>query len=458
MRTRVLLLVVLLVGAAAPLAAQEPPGVVSERLDNGLLVTILRDPALPVVATNIWYHVGSANEAPGTRGFSHLFEHLMFGDTTTVSREEYARHHTAHGGYENAYTAFDETVYISTIAPEHHDRVLWLEADRMVHLVLSPENLANEQRIVTEELRYRLQNDPFSRVLVAALAGVMGDHPYAWTPAGTEEDIAAAELERARAFYARFYRPDNAHLVIAGPVEIEEKLETVRSLFGPIPGGGETPPPPPALVEHDFPAEVVELEEDLPPVETALLVYALPPPADAPEHWALLVLQQMLGGGAVDPLDEELVQRRNKAVYAGTEWYAMRRGGALLFTAAYLPYRRQKTAFRLLDETVDTLAGLEWLTDESLAAAQRTLVRRRTNDVYYASELANRLGEARWWLGDAALALEAPERIRAVTREQVAEVFRRYVADADPARLYIRPERVPLWVRLFGWLYPLANR
>ncbi len=448
---------VLLQAAAAAAAAPSPADLLTRRLDNGLEVTILSDDSLSLVGTRVWYHVGAANEAPGARGFAHLFEHLMFGDTRTVPRETYARLHSEHGGYDNAYTSWDETVYISTLAPAYLDRVLELEADRMVNLVLSQENLDNEKRIVAEELRLRQQNDPFSRVAVRALEAVLGGHPYAITPAGTAEDIAAADLARARRFYARYYRPRNAHLIIVGPVDPATTMAEVRATFGRIPAGGETPVEPPPLLGSPLPRSVVELEEDLPPVEVAIAAWPLPAPADSSEHWALVVLQQLLGGGAVDPMDEALVRRRHKAVFATTQWFTMRRGGALVAAAAYLPYRRQATAFRYFDETVDALASLDWLTDDALAAAKRTVVRRRMTDAFDASAMAEHLGRAQWWLGDAAVALEVPARIDAVTRAQVAEVFRRYVADAEPARLYIRPEHVPLWVTLFGWLYPVVR-
>ncbi len=450
-------LLALLVAATAAAAASPPPGLVTRRLANGLLVTIRSDQALSLVGTRVWYHVGAANEDPGTRGFAHLFEHLMFGGTATVPRDAYSRFHTAHGGYDNAYTSWDETVYVSTIAPAYLGRVLELEADRMVNLALSQTNLDNEKRIVVEELRVRQQNDPFSRVAVRALGAVLGGHPYGTTPAGTEQDIEAVGLDQARAFYARYYRPRNAHLVIVGPVDPAATMAVVEATFGRIPAGGQTPPDPPPLLGSPLPSDVVELREDLPPVEVAVEAWPLPPPADSDEHWALVVLRQLLAGGAVDPVEEDLVHCRHKAVFATTRWFTMRRGGAMIVVAAHLPYRRRSTAFRLFDESVDRLASLDWLTDESLAAAKRTLVRRRMNDAFYPSELAERLGRAQWWLGDASLALAAPSRIDAVSREQVAAAFRRYVVEREPARLYIRPEHVPVWVTLFGWLYPVVR-
>jgi zinc protease len=433
-----------------------PPGFVSAVLDNGLRVSILAEPQNPVVATRVWYHVGAANEEPESRGFAHLFEHLMFGRTLHHGKDAYAEHHHRHGGEENAYTSWDETVYESTIVPEHHAQVLAFEADRMVNLILDEENLENEKKIVSEELRLTMENDPFSRAGVAALKAVLGDHPYARTPGGTREDVAAATLDQCREFYARYYRPRNAHLVIVGPVDAEQTLATVRALFGGLPAEGVTPPDVPALVGWSLPEEVA-LAEDIPPVEVAVLGYTFPPPA-SDDHWAVRVLQQLLGGGEIDPFERSLVALRRKAVYASTDWLATRRGSALLFNAAFLPYRSKAKAFRLMDETRDELGKLEWLTDEALAAAKRTLVRRALAAAYYADVRADTIGQAEWWLGDGRMAFDAAERLGEVTREDVARVFRSHVVEARPVRVYLRPEHVPLYVRLFGWLYPLVSR
>jgi predicted Zn-dependent peptidase len=207
------------------------------------------------------------------------------------------------------------------------------------------------------------------------------------------------------------------------------------------------------MLGWDFPEEVA-LTEDLPPAEIVILGFALPEPS-SPESWPIAVMQQLLGGGAVDPFEESLVTRRKKAVYASTEWMETRRGAALMFTGAFLPYRSKAKAFRLMDETVEELARMAWLTEASLASAKRTIIRRELNAVYYPDERAGEIGTALWWRGDARLAFEGPARIEAVTREDVERVFREYIAGARPVRVYMQPNHVPLLVRMFGWLYPL---
>ena len=457
-RVSTVLLITLVTSIAVCMAAgpDEPAGFFSEVLPNGLRVSIFEDPTSTVVATQVWYHVGAAHEQRDGRGLAHLFEHLMFGGTELHGRQDYEDLHHRHGGYENAFTTADETVYVSTLPPGPHLEVIEMEADRMRNLSINRKNLGNEKRIVTEELRLRTENDPYTRLLVAAQKALLGKHPYAFDPSGSKEDVAAATVESCRGFYDAYYHPNRAHLVVAGPVEARATLDAVRKHFGSIPSGGTPPPDVPPLFGWSYPSEVV-LEEDLPPVETAIMGF---PIADAgsEDYWALLLLGQLLGGGAVDPFEEELVKRRRKAVAAGVTQLFFRRGGAMVFYMASLPYRRKATAFRLMEKTREQLSQLDWLTEDSLLSAKRTLRRRELLAAYYPSIRADAIGRSWWWLGDEKLAFGKVSRIDAVTLDQVAEAYRKYVGEPEPVRLWIRPEHVPLMVRLFGWLYPLVSR
>jgi zinc protease len=453
---RARLALLLAAGCTAPAAGGVPPGFHHERLPNGLAVSVLEDPALEVVATQVWYHVGAADEEPESRGLAHLFEHLMFGASERDPAGEYSSYHTRHGGTENAYTTSDETVYVSEIAPEHFGPVLAMEAARMRGLAIDRESLENEKRIVTEELRLRTENDPVARAFLTVQEAVFGEHPYARAPTGRKEDIAGTTVEACRAFYDRHYRPDNAHIVVVGPLPAADVLAEVHALFGAIPGGVTERAVIPALVDWEFPAAPIVVEEDLPPVETAALAFPFPP-ADARERYAIELLGHLLAGGAVDPFREEIVTRRGRALEAGVERLGFRRGAALVFYAVSLPYRRMDTAFDHAREGIAHLSRLEWLTEESLEAARRALLRHDHAESFYAADRAGGIGRAAWWLGDPREAFEFERGIAAVTREEIVEIWRRHVAQAEPIRVYTKPERVPLGIRLFGWLYPLVR-
>ena len=412
-------------------------GFIDTTLDNGMQVSILSDPDLPIVATQIWVQVGSAHETNNELGFAHLFEHLMFGDTSTYGKEDYARHHTTNGGYENAYTMFDNTVYISNIGPDAHDEVLHYEADRFTNLVLSQDNLDNEIKIVTEELRMRTENNPFARLLGPALKSLFGDHPYGHSPAGTKEDLANADLELVQKFYAGYYRPANLHLVIAGPVHGESTLAKVEEQFGGITGDALSPPEVPELRSIDF-AERIEMTEDIPPIKVAALFYV--GPTQRSEDWtAWEVMTQMLAGGQLDHFREELVTERGKAVEAGAIYEELEAGSILAFGSVSLPIRRKEKAIKLLHDSVDALSEGAWLSEASLETARRRLLRSELERSYYADRMADAIGLAHAWRGDASLALEGSEEaLRAVDLDDIKQVWDTYVVQGTPVELFIK--------------------
>ena len=419
----------------APLVVEK--GFISHTLDNGLHVSILSDPELAIVATQVWVQVGSAHETDNEAGFAHLFEHLMCGATSSHGKEDYARHHTVNGGYENAYTMFDNTVYISNISADAHDEVLHYESDRLTNLVLSQDNLDNEIKIVTEELRLRTENNPFARLLGPALAGLFGDHPYGHSPAGTKEDLANADLELVQKFYAGYYRPENVHLVIVGPVHGPSTLAKVEAAFGPIEGDALTPPEVPTLRDIEY-TDRVELTEDIPPIKVAGLYY--PGPTKRSEDWyAWELMTEMLAGGELDHFREELVGRRGKAMEAVTITEELEAGAILAFGSVSLPFRRKAKAIKLLHESVEALGEGEWLGEASLETARRRLLRAELERSYYAERLADDVGMAYAWQGDDTLAVDgATEALQAVTLEQVKAVWSTYVAEATPVEVFIQ--------------------
>ncbi|GEM_PF-2218964 len=406
-------------------------------LANGLRVTVLSDPDHKVVATQIWVAVGSAHEAQAELGFAHLFEHLMFGATELHDKEAYSRLHTVNGGRENAYTMFDNTVYLSEIAPEHHDALLALEAERFSKLLIDQDNLDNEKKIVTEELRISTENDPFSRVAMRGLAALFGDHPYAHSPAGTKADIAGADLDLVRKFYDGYYRPENLHLVVAGPVHGPTTLATIEALFGGLPADAATPPEVVALSAWDFPDDRIVLKEDLPPIKLAAQVYPLPAPSEQ-GYWASALLMEMVVGGEVDLFRHHLVEEQGKAIEALTFHEELEAGAIAGFASVSLPFRSQAKAFKLLSATRKHLDQLDWATEERLQTAKRRMLQAELEAAWFAEDQAHAVGIYADWWGDESLALGgAAEAIDAVTLEQVHAAWNDHIAGAEPVEIFI---------------------
>ncbi len=194
-------------------AATRPPRLViqSRTLPNGLRIVMAEDHHVPVVNLQVWYHVGSKDEKPGHTGFAHLFEHLMFKGSAHVGPDEHSRIIEAIGGFDNAYTNDDVTVFWETFPSNYLDRVLWLEADRMGSLNVDEKNFTSERQVVEEERRLRVDNSPYGRVQEDLYAAAFTVHPYHHTTIGSIVDLDKATVEDVRAFHDIYYRPEQCH-------------------------------------------------------------------------------------------------------------------------------------------------------------------------------------------------------------------------------------------------------
>ena len=213
-------------------------------LDNGLDVLLHEDHACPIVAVNIWYHVGSKNEQPGRTGFAHLFEHLMF---------EGSQHHD-HGFFQplqgagatlNGSTNADRTNYWEVVPAGALELALWMESDRMGYLLpaLTDAKFTNQRDVVLNERRQNYENRPYGLAPMALLAALFPPHhPYHWTTIGDVADLQAATLDEVRAFFRRYYHPANASIALAGDIDPEQALVLVDRYFGEIDPGEPVDP------------------------------------------------------------------------------------------------------------------------------------------------------------------------------------------------------------------------
>jgi predicted Zn-dependent peptidase len=281
------------------------------RLANGLRVLIAEDHLAPVAAVNIWYGVGSKNEAPGKTGFAHLFEHVMFQGSRNVTKAEHAALIQSVGGTMNGTTWLDRTNYFETVPAHELELALWLEADRMATLLdaLNQENLDNQREVVKNEKRWSYDNRPYGSwadKLQGHLYPV--EHPYHHPTIGSMEDLDAASIEDVATFFRTYYAPNNAVLSIVGDVEPSEVMGWVERHFGAIPANPSIPrlgdtSLPPILGEER--REVVRDRVPLPRVYVGFRAPALP------DHRldALDVAGQILAGGKGSRLHVRLVRR-----------------------------------------------------------------------------------------------------------------------------------------------------
>jgi zinc protease len=208
-------------------------------LSNGLDVIVHEDHNLPMVAVNIWYHVGSKNERPGITGFAHLFEHLMFEGSAHHDHGYFPPLQRA-GGQLNGSTNADRTNYWEVVPTGALDLALWMESDRMGYLLpaLSEQKFNNQRDVVLNERRQNYENRPYGLAGMALSAAMFPpEHPYHWLTIGSADDLRAASLDLVRDFFQRYYHPSNASLSLAGDIETERALDLAEQYFGELPAG-----------------------------------------------------------------------------------------------------------------------------------------------------------------------------------------------------------------------------
>ena len=214
------------------------------RLNNGLRVVLNEDHSAPLVAVNLWYHVGSKNERVGRTGFAHLFEHMLFSGSEHVGNNEHFRYVQSVGGVLNGTTFFDRTNYFETLPSNYLALGLWLESDRMGFFLpaLTQEKLDIQREVVKEERRQRYDNVPYGTAFERLLhLAYDPDYSYHWPTIGSMEDLAAASLDDVRDFFNTWYRPDNATLTLIGDFNPDEARELIEQYFGGIASGGSFP-------------------------------------------------------------------------------------------------------------------------------------------------------------------------------------------------------------------------
>ena len=208
-------------------------------LANRLDVIVHEDRHVPILAVNVWYHVGSKNERPGRTGFAHLFEHLMFEGSEHYNAGYFPPLQQA-GALLNGSTNADRTNYWEVVPTSAIDRALWMESDRMGFLLpaLTRERFETQRDVVLNERRQSYENRPYGMVMMALSAALYPpDHPYSWMTIGSADDIRAMQLEDVQEFFRTYYHPANASLVLAGDVETERAFELADAYFGEIPAG-----------------------------------------------------------------------------------------------------------------------------------------------------------------------------------------------------------------------------
>ena len=395
-----------------------------------MLVVVVSDHRTPVVTHMLWYRIGAADDPYGKSGIAHFLEHLMFKGTAKHPGGRFSQQIAAVGGQENAFTSYDYTGYFQRVSRENLGSMMEFEADRMTGLVLGEDVIAAERDVILEERNQRIDNDPSARLSEQVQAAQYLNHPYHRPTIGWRHEMETLNREDALAFYKRYYQPDNAFLIVAGDVTADEVKALVGKTYGKIPraatavGPRVRPQEPPQIAERRL--TFADLRVTQPSLQRSYLVPSLTT-AQNNEGDALEMLAYVLGGGSNSRLYRALVIEKRLATTAGS-WYQgtsldPTRMGIYGTPAAGVPLEKLEAA---IDAEIETLLDNGPTTQELERAKSRLIA-----DTIYAqdnqSQLVRMYGAALATGSTVRAVLERPDRLRAVTAEQVRDVARRYL-------------------------------
>jgi zinc protease len=407
----------------------------SWKLANGLEVLFLADHKAPVATVQVFYHVGSKDEHPGIRGVAHMFEHMMFKGSDHVPPEQHARLLKEVGGQTNAFTTEDLTAYHDTVPPAYVGFAMQLEAERMRHLKLLPETVDAERKVVEEEKRLRVDNNPIGRAIERFRALAFTKHPYNWTAIGTIEDLEKATPADCQAFYDAYYQPNDATLIVVGDIAEAEVRKLADEHFGAIPAG---PPPPRNKVEEPTQTaarkETLALEVQLPVMVAG---YHVPRAAD-PDLPALEVLATLLSAGESSRLHQRLVRKDRIAVAAGGLVQVLEDSGLFLAYAAYLPTRDPAKVSGAIHDEIARVRDAP-VTAAELDKAKNQLAAGFIFGLQTVDGVATQLGQYQYVHGDWREFAKGAARYMAVTAADVTRVARKYLVETNLTELALQP-------------------
>ena len=408
------------------------------KLENGLDALIVESHEAPVIDVQVWYHVGSKNEAPGRTGFAHLFEHLMFDGTKNIGANEFSDYIIRSGGTDNAYTTEDATVFWETVPSNMLPVVLWLEADRMRNLEINEKVFDNERQVVEEERRLRFDNPPYGTVVETLYDHAYTVHPYRHMTIGSMEDLNRAGIQDIQNFYDTYYVPNNATLVIVGDVDWHEAAVEVQKYFGGVSGvTGKTRAPIPREPNQEA-KRVVKLNLD---VALPAFVEGYHMPADGtPDAYPLRLASKILSDGESSRIYTRLIYDKQIAVQAQSSGN-FTEDPNLFFVFAVLNHGYAPAEGESQVETELARLKTELVSNADLEKAKNQILRDFILTRQTAQSRADELGYAAVVLKDPQLVNTELERFLAVTPLDIQRVAREYFVQNNETLVEVYPEK-----------------
>ncbi len=405
-------------------------------LKNGLTVLLHRDATVPLISYHTWYRVGSRYEKPGITGSAHMLEHMMFKGAKKYSNKEFDRILQANGVTNNAFTTYDITGFYENLPKDKLELIMDMEKDRLSSLLLRPEDLKSEKQVVAEERRWRVDNNPQSLLREQAMEILFKGTPYRWPVIGYMKDIQNYTVAPLRHFYETYYVPNNAVLVIAGDIDIENTKKLVEKYYGELPSK-PLPPVVPVKVAPLHQQKVIKLYKDV-QVPSLMITYQSVPDQH-PDSYALDLLSQILANGASSRLSKELVYNKQWATVTGAYQYSLKQAGTFGVYVQMKPGARDRQVLNVVDREIFR-ARHQLISERELKRAQNQFMMDFVDNLSTIDSKARALASSEIISGDYRTLFKDLEKYQKVTVQDIRRVAEKYLNPRARVVAWLKPQ------------------
>ncbi len=409
-------------------------------LDNGLHVILHQDNTAPVVTTSVMYHVGGKDRTEGRTGFAHLFEHLLFEGTKNIEKGKWFEIVSSNGGKNNANTSQDRTYYYEVFPSNNLKLGLWLESERMLHPVINQDGVDTQIEVVKEEKRLRYDNSPYGQLLPVLGENLFDKHPYKDPNIGYMKDLDAATLEDVVAYNQKYYVPNNAVLVVAGDIDVDETKKMIKDYFGPIPRGSEVarnyPQETPITTERKATAYDSNIQ-----IPAAGLAYRTPGFKER-DAYVLDMISTYLSDGPTSKLYKKMVDDQKQALQVGA--FNIPQEDYSMYLVFALPVGETSTD-TLISEMEEEIAKVrtELISEKDYQKLQNKFENQFVNSNSSVEGIANSLARNYMLYDDTSLINKEIDIYRSVSREEIMEVANKYLKPNQRVVIDYLPEEKP---------------
>lgn len=397
-------------------------------LKNGMKILVLEDHSIPNANMYLFWRAGSRNEYPGTTGLSHFFEHMMFNGSKNYGPKMFDRTLEAAGGSNNAYTTENSTVYTDWFPASGLELMFKLEADRIQYLDIDPQVVESERGVVQSERSTGLENSNFRAIWQEVKGAAFRAHPYSWPVIGHESDIANWSIEDLKAFHKTYYAPNNATVVIAGAVKLDEVKALAQKYFEPIPA--QAPPREVHTVEPEQTGERRVYAQKASVSTPNIMMAFHVPETQHEDYYALAVLEDILSNGNSSRLTNTMVFEEQVASQVFT-YLPMSIDPNMFYIYAVAAQNKpseqvEKSIIRILNDIAKN-----GVSEQELQKVKNQKMVRFYRDMATINGKADTLGSYEFYFGDFTQLFNAPEKFAQVSTDDVQKVAQKYFRKAN---------------------------